>query len=501
MSCSLSRIATSQVPNQELNETILISFISSIIISPSGTSLHGSTRLFAALARHYNRKAFSPHLKVQPHHILTGPGAGPILDQLFAHLADPGQVCLAAAPHYNGFVADLDTRAGVKCVAVDHPHDDGTGDASFLGSDALLGFPQAMENAQSKGQQVRAILVCNPHNPAGRAYDREALLAYGRFAQKHDLHLVFDEIYSLSVFPTSDEPHPQPFISGLAIDWAKEAQCDPRRIHIVSSASKDFGLNGLRLGFFISQYNTQLMAAMKVTGKLYMVSSPADALFSHLLNDEAFYDEFVETNQRRLTEAYELVKAWCLHHKIPYKKSNAGHFLLVDLTRFLPQSIGEDSTPLAEGEQETALWSRALKERICITPGSNYAIKPIGWFRLTFSLQRVYALEGFKRLEKALGLPAWQVEGSSAAQSLSSSVQGLNFKEKDPARDEATKDIITALCGQPSSAHARTASVESNPLEPHGGSEMMAFVSQDRSMLRLLNQEKKKSGSVVNCLC
>lgn len=31
-------------------------------------------------------------------------------------------------------------------------------------------------------------------NPVGRCYDRDALLVYGRFAEEHDLHLVFDEV-------------------------------------------------------------------------------------------------------------------------------------------------------------------------------------------------------------------------------------------------------------------------------------------------------------------
>ena len=34
---------------------------------------------------------------------------------------------------------------------------------------------------------------------------REMLLAYCRFAEKHDLHLISDEVYALSVFQNDSE--------------------------------------------------------------------------------------------------------------------------------------------------------------------------------------------------------------------------------------------------------------------------------------------------------
>lgn len=44
------------------------------------------------------------------------------------------------------------------------------------------------------------MIVCNPQNPLGRTYSRETLLAYARFCEERDLHLVSDEIYAMSVY-------------------------------------------------------------------------------------------------------------------------------------------------------------------------------------------------------------------------------------------------------------------------------------------------------------
>ncbi|SPO36855.1 uncharacterized protein PSFLO_02326 [Pseudozyma flocculosa] len=369
-----------------------------------GSSLYGSTRLFRALCHHLNSAEFNPVHAVEPRHILTGPGAGPMLDQIAEHIADPGEGFLCAAPYYNGFDADFATRSQVRCVPVFSPDGDGTEPSSFAGPSALRGFASAYSSSQASGVPIRAVVVCNPHNPVGRCYDRAALVHYGRFAAERGLHLIFDEIYALSVFPTDDDAEPQRFISALAIDWQNEAGLHPGSVHIITSASKDWGMNGLRIGMLVSQHNPRLISAMKSTGKLYMVSSAADALFSHLLLDESFYKPFIALNRARLSWAYALARAWCRHHAIGYVASNAGHFVLIDLSPHLAVAAAGGRT---EHEAEALLWRRILERQVCLTPASNYHHPTPGVFRMTFSLKRDEMLEGLARLEDALGLEHW----------------------------------------------------------------------------------------------
>jgi aspartate/methionine/tyrosine aminotransferase len=51
----------------------------------------------------------------------------------------------------------------------------------------------------------------------GRCYSRDALEAIMRFCNKHDIHLISDEIYSFSVYYT-DDSNPG-FTSALSIDF------------------------------------------------------------------------------------------------------------------------------------------------------------------------------------------------------------------------------------------------------------------------------------------
>lgn len=87
-----------------------------------------------------------------------------------------------------------------------------------------------------------------------------------------------------------------------------------------------------------------------------MVSSPADALWSSLLLNDRFYKYFVAENRLRLADAYEYTAAWCKYHNIAHVNSNAGHFVLVDLARFMPRNLAGKA--LDEQEEETALWAR-----------------------------------------------------------------------------------------------------------------------------------------------
>jgi aspartate/methionine/tyrosine aminotransferase len=409
-----------------------------------GTSLFGSHRLFATLCKHFNSITFAPVRAVEPHHLITGPGCGPLLDQLAEHLCESGDGVLIAAPYYNGYDADLKARGDVNCIPVFSESDDGTHASNFEGPSALRGFTEAKEEWQcaNPSKTVRAAIVCNPHNPVGRCYDREALIEYGRFAEANDVHLIFDEIFALSTYKpssTNGGKAQEPFHSALSIDWQTEAGCHPGRIHVIWSASKDFGVNGLRIGTLISQCNPDLLRAMKATAKLYMVSSPADALFCSLIEDERVYHDFIKTNAARMAQAYDIFVHWADHHTIEYTPCNAGHFILLNLHRFLPTHV--DGKQLQnDAAREGALWTKLLENAVCMTPGSNYHHPTLGMFRLTFTLRRPALLEGLARIERALGLPAWP--GSHAARMLPEQV----MSSIDPVVKSKTIDQRTQAC-------------------------------------------------------
>jgi aspartate/methionine/tyrosine aminotransferase len=93
---------------------------------------------------------------------------------------------------------------------------------------------------------VKALVLANPHNPLGRCYSRAVLEECFKFCDARGIHLVSDEVFALSTFESPDLPDATPFTSALSLDPAALG-CDPSRIHVIWSMSKDFGSSGIKL--------------------------------------------------------------------------------------------------------------------------------------------------------------------------------------------------------------------------------------------------------------
>lgn len=65
---------------------------------------------------------------------------------------------------------------------------------------ALNDYHAAFGRLTKEGKTVKAVLLCNPQNPLGRCYSRETILAFARFCEEKNLHLVSDEIYATSIY-------------------------------------------------------------------------------------------------------------------------------------------------------------------------------------------------------------------------------------------------------------------------------------------------------------
>lgn len=62
------------------------------------------------------------------------------------------------------------------------------------------------------------------------------MIEYMRLCQKYQIHLISDEIYALTTFPTDDIPNPEKFVSLLSIP--KEGLIDPQLCHVLHGMSK-----------------------------------------------------------------------------------------------------------------------------------------------------------------------------------------------------------------------------------------------------------------------
>ena len=99
--------------------------------------------------------------------------------------------------------------------------------------------------------KTKGIMMCNPGNPTGTLYSKEAMLQLGEMVKKHHLFLFSDEVYR--EFCYTDEPH----FSCMHIPGLEENAI------LLDSVSKRYSLCGVRIGAIISRNKEVMSAALR----------------------------------------------------------------------------------------------------------------------------------------------------------------------------------------------------------------------------------------------
>jgi 1-aminocyclopropane-1-carboxylate synthase len=193
----------------------------------------GGPRFSAAMASHINDH-FSPNSPVQPTDILTAGGLTSIHSLTGWSLGDVGNGILVARPVYGRFELDFGNTGGLEIVY-----------ASMHGVDpfevdVVERYQITFDEAKKRGVEVKAVMIVNPHNPLGRCFKKDTLVAIMKFAQRNGIHLISDEVYALSVYDTGFE-ETVPFTSVLSID--PKGLIDTDRLHVFYGMSKVISLS------------------------------------------------------------------------------------------------------------------------------------------------------------------------------------------------------------------------------------------------------------------
>lgn len=177
-------------------------------------------------------------LAVSEQDLLVTTGGSEALFFAFAAAADPGGHILTTEPcypNYRGFAV----LAGLELTALPSRIEDGF----------ALPAPEAFDGAIN--DKTRAIVLCNPSNPTGAVYPREALAALVEIARRRGVFLIADEVYREFVY---DGLTPS---SLLQVPGAEEVAI------VVDSTSKRLSACGARVGCLLTKHRGVLDAAMR----------------------------------------------------------------------------------------------------------------------------------------------------------------------------------------------------------------------------------------------
>ncbi|KAI4347018.1 hypothetical protein L6164_007869 [Bauhinia variegata] len=308
--------------------------------------------------------------KFDPDRIVLTAGATAANEVLTFILANPGDALLVPTPYYPGFDRDLRWRTGVKIVPI-HCHS----------SNNFQITPQALEAAYKEAEvmntKVRGVLITNPSNPLGATIQRSVLEDMLDFVTRKNIHLVSDEIYSGSVFSSSE------FISVAEILQERQYK-NAERVHIVYSLSKDLGLPGFRVGTIYS-YNDKVVTKARRMSSFTLISSQTQHLLATMLSDKKFTENYIKANRERLKKRYQMIIDGLRSAGIECLKGNAGLFCWMNLSPLLEKST-------REGELE--LWNAIVHEvKLNISPGSSCHCSEPGWFRVCYANMSEKTLE------------------------------------------------------------------------------------------------------------
>ncbi|KAH8757222.1 putative 1-aminocyclopropane-1-carboxylate synthase [Diaporthe sp. PMI_573] len=366
-----------------------------------GDGFDGSHRLRQILSD-FLTSWFKPSRPVLPQEVVVTSGVSAAIEACAFSLCDPGDGVLLARPFYRAFLYNLRNRAGLRPVLV-----------SFNGTDpmaaeSIKAYERALLEAKQEGITIKALMLCNPHNPLGRCACPQLLHELMRFCQKYKIHLISDEIYGLSCWGNTELPDTSPFHSVLAID--KTNLIDPALVHVLWGMSKDFGVNGMRLGCVVSQSNDDLLRALRANSIFTCPSSLADRATVSILSNAAFVKNFIKKDQQRLAEHYDRITRFLSHHKICFAPSNSGFFIWADLFSFWSPRLGSTVANIGHSDGESSekwtledrLSEHFYKQKIFLAAGKSFGSEDAGWFRLTFALEQDYLDEGLRRVVTAL---------------------------------------------------------------------------------------------------
>jgi cystathionine beta-lyase len=209
----------------DLAQPIKDAVAAALAISDCGYPHRGELgEAFAAYAAKRLRWSPDPEMVFPIPDVMTG-----IAEVLLA-TTQPGTAIVINPPVYAPFFFRLELIGRRLVQAPLHRDQGGRYDLDLDALDAALG-----------ADGVGAYLLCSPHNPVGRVWPREQLIAVADLCQRHSVPLLVDEIHAPLVFPGAEQV---PFLSlDHEITQQTIAFC---------SASKGWNIAGLKCGVAIA---------------------------------------------------------------------------------------------------------------------------------------------------------------------------------------------------------------------------------------------------------
>ncbi len=304
-------------------------------------------------------------LKYTPRQIVVSNGAKHSLYNAFLAVLDPGDEVLIPSPCWVSYPEMVKMADGVPVLV----H---AGEAQ--------GFvPTVAQLEAACTPRTKAIVLNNPVNPTGAAFDHETLQGIATLAVRHDLFIIADEIYEALSYDGY-----QPVSIASFGEEVKE------RTILINGVSKTYAMTGWRIGYAAAPTEVaQVMANVQSQATSNPNSIAQFAATAALNGPQAVVDEMVAEFDRRRLRIHGLVNAIDgMSAPLP----RGAFYLFVNIQGLIGKSFGgfviRDSMDYATQLLEN--------QKVAVVPGSAFDAE--GYVRLSYALDMDSLEKGVARM-------------------------------------------------------------------------------------------------------
>lgn len=315
-------------------------------------------------------------------------GVVPAISAIIKAVTEPDDKVLVHTPVYNCFYSSIRNNGCTIEEAPLHHATSTQGDGKTDYATNHYYFIDYDEfEAKCTDPKVKAFLLCNPHNPAGRVWSADELRKMGEICQRHSVFVIADEIHCefvnanatrdgyLASYIKEDTPKYHPF---MAVSDAPCAVC--------VSPSKAFNIAGLQIANIIIKDDS----TRRRVNRAININEVCDVNPFGVIALEAAYSpegaEWLDDLTHYIYANYDFAKAFIEQHLPQWKVTT------LEGTYLMWVKVDTDAD---------ALCSRLLEEaNVYVNSGTMYDHGTEGhhFIRINLATQRKRLEEGLKRI-------------------------------------------------------------------------------------------------------
>ncbi|PZP41517.1 MAG: cystathionine beta-lyase [Pseudopedobacter saltans] len=307
------------------------------------------------------------NFSIEKEWILHTIGVIPALSAIIKALTNVGDKVLIQEPVYNGFVSPISNNNCSK-ISSNLIYKNGKYEMDFDDLALKLGDPT-----------VKLMLLCNPHNPAGRAWTKNELEKLGNLCIENNVLVIADEIHCDLVF--NDNKH-TPFATISEAFLNNSVTC--------TSPSKTFNLAGLQVAnIFVSNETIRKKIHQALLQNAVHDISPfaIEALVAAYNDSENWLNALLPY----LYTNYTLLKQFLSENfpQLYVLPLEATYLVWIDCSK-LNVNVSEFNKKLYN---EGNLW---------INEGKLYGESGLNFIRINIACPKAILIEGLNRLKKTI---------------------------------------------------------------------------------------------------